>query len=657
MVTRENLVQRLDKYSRPFVITVGVLCVLLIGSADYLSGSQISLSVFYLLPVTLATWLADRRTGVWISVACAMTWLAADLLNGIDYSHWIIPYWNAGMRLGVFITVSLLLSALKELSEKLELRVTEKTKSLSEELAERKRTERLLRDQATLIDRARDAILIFDLDQRILFWNKGAERLYGWSGEMTEGKHLIEFPYQVGEKERLEEARATVLKEGEWGGLLHQITKNKKEIIVESSWTLMRDEEGIPTSILSVSSDVTETKRLESQMLRLQRMESIGTLASGIAHDLNNILAPISLGIGYLMQRMEDQHDCRILRTLEASAARGSDMVKHIVTFAKGWSGERVVIQSKQVLREIEEIVHQTFPKSIEFKLEVEEELWDFRGDPTQLHQLILNLCLNARDAMPQGGNLNVFARNTEIDEQFARMDPSTQPGKFVFLQVSDSGEGIPHDIVESIFEPFFTTKEPGKGSGLGLPNVQAIVKNHGGFIKIYSQPGRGTSFKVYLPALVQVRPLEERRELPALPYGHKELILVVDDEAAVRDITKQTLETFGYNVLVAADGTEAVTLFSSHRHEIQLVVTDMVMPLMDGWATIRTLRRIEPDVKVIVTSGLGEHERLADQENVQAFLTKPYNTESLLNAVDAVLHVDSAGAKENDPNVMESLE
>jgi two-component system, cell cycle sensor histidine kinase and response regulator CckA len=250
-------------------------------------------------------------------------------------------------------------------------------------------------------------------------------------------------------------------------------------------------------------------------------------------------------------------------------------------------------------------------------------------ADPTQIHQVLMNLAINARDAMPNGGVLSLQAQNIDIDEHYARMNLEAEIGCFVVLTIADTGIGIPPEVLDRIFEPFFTTKEVGKGTGLGLSTVIGIVKSHGGFVNVYSEPGRGTQVKVYLPASNSVELVSE--EVVTLPSGNEELILVVDDEPQIRAVSKTTLELHNYQVLTAGDGVEAIALYAKHHAEIQAVVIDLMMPGMDGVTTIRTLKRINPDIKIIAVSGLSMNDRLVQEVGVTDFLMKPYTAESLL--------------------------
>jgi PAS domain S-box-containing protein len=387
--------------------------------------------------------------------------------------------------------------------------------------------------------------------------------------------------------------------------------------------------------------DLTDRKRLEQQFLRSQRMESIGTLAVGIAHELNNDLAPLVMSITLLQGMTENAQARKILETIEFSARKGAEIIRQVLSFVRGVEGTRIEIQPKRLLHEIEIIVKGTFPKNIELNFSDSPDLWRISGDPTQLHQILLNLCVNARDAMPHGGCLNVEAKNCVLDELHVATLPQLKPGRYVQISVTDNGTGMPLEVLSRIFEPFFTTKDIGKGAGLGLSTVQAVAKSHDGTVNASSESGKGATFDVYLPALET--PSDESRKgahATDLPRGNGELVLVVEDETPFREIVSQTLEAFGYRVLTASDGVEGVTAYTQHRNEIAVVLTDMMMPIMDGVATIQALIQINPKVKIIAASGLGSGGAPGKlvTSSVRHFLTKPYATETLLQTLRAIL-------------------
>jgi PAS domain S-box-containing protein len=507
------------------------------------------------------------------------------------------------------------------------------------DVTERNQAEETMREQARLLDKAQDAIVVRDLDHHILYWNKSAERLYGWTAQEALGRSIVELLYQ--DPTPFLTATSMLLEKGEWVGEIQQFNRDGKTLTIEGRWTLVRDDKGRPKSILAINTDITERKNLQQQFLRAQRMESIGTLAGGIAHDLNNVLAPILMSIELLRLQEKDPRRQDILSTIEGSAKRGADMVRQVLSFARGVEGRQVEVQVGHLLREIEKIADETFLKTIRVRRDVPDDLWTVKGDPTQLHQVLLNLCVNARDAMPQGGSLTISACNLMLDEQYAAMHIDAKPGPHVVINVEDTGTGMPPEVIERIFEPFFTTKEPGKGTGLGLSTTLAIAKSHGGFVQVQSEPGQGTQFRVFLPALTSSGGSEPSAVKNELPHGNGELILVIDDEASVRQITRQTLEIFGYRVLLAADGTEAAGTYATHKDEIAAVLTDMMMPVMDGQATIQVLRRMNPKVRIIAASGLNTSGMTAraTHAGVNHFIAKPYTAEVLLTTLHQTLH------------------
>jgi hypothetical protein len=432
--------------------------------------------------------------------------------------------------------------------------------------------------------------------------------------------------------------------EGRWKGELQEKTRSGKEVYVFSNWTLIRDAAGSPKSILLISTDITEQKSLEAQYRRAQRMETLGTLASGIAHDLNNVLTPITLALEILQTKYGgDEKTMRLLSTLESTINRGTGVVKQILAFARGSEAKREHLDPATIIQDMKRIMEETFPKSITASANVEQGTGLILADKTRIHQMLMNLCVNACDAMPKGGSLSISVRSMKIDENYSKMSAPANPGDYVLIQVSDTGIGIKKEDMEKLFEPFFTTKESGKGTGLGLSIVKGIVEGYGGFIEVESELSKGTTFRVYLPAeKLQESPI--RIELEVKPrLGHGELLIIADDEAAIREITKSTLEVYGYNVLDAADGSEAVALFAQHSNEVVLLLTDMVMPVMDGAATIRALRKLKPDLKIIASTGYTDDVRHDDLlKEVNAVLKKPYTAGTLMKSITQVLEDES---------------
>jgi PAS domain S-box-containing protein len=516
--------------------------------------------------------------------------------------------------------------------------------AIKQDITVRKESERRIREQAELLDKANEAIVVVDLDHRITFWNHGAERLLGWSAaEMIGSPASRVFPLtEAGTDDDVINAIATV---GDWRGEVLTHNRNGHPITLETSITVLYDEKKRPTGRLKISTDITEKKKLAEQFLRAQRLESIGMLAAGIAHDLNNVLAPIGMASTLLRDHVSDSNDVRLLDTLEKSTARGAGLVRQILGFAHGAGGEHRVVQVKHLLRDIIGVITETFPKSIVVEYQVPNDLWPVMGNATQIHQVLLNLCVNARDAMPQGGNLCVGAENCLLDVSAARALEQQRghrvaPGPWLVLQVKDTGTGIPPEILPRIWEPFFTTKGTDKGTGLGLSTVRGIVETHHGFVTLQTSPGEGTDFQVYLPATMAAV-TADGADVPCAGRGHGELILLVDDESFIREAAGAILTHGGYEVIAACDGTAAAALFELRADEISLVITDRDMPSLDGAGLASVIRQRDPSMKILAISGLASS--TAGRESVScqfadAFLPKPFTAQTLLNSVAQLL-------------------
>jgi hypothetical protein len=496
---------------------------------------------------------------------------------------------------------------------------------------------------AGILASAMDAIITVDEDQRVVLFNAAAERMFRCPAAEALGEKLDRFipdRFRAAHREHVRVFGETNVIQRTMGKArpLFGMRSDGEEFPMESSISQIdADNHKLFTAIIR---DTSDRKRLESQFLRAQRMESIGILAGGIAHDLNNVLSPILTAVELLQMRLNDESGRRLLDILHTNAVRGGEMIKQVLSFARGVEGEHVPLQPTHLIKEIVKILADTMPKNIEITFSIAPDLSNVSGDATQLHQVLMNLCVNARDAMPQGGKLRVEAENVEVDEHYARMNVEAKPGGYVSIGVIDTGAGITEQNLSKIFDPFFTTKEHGQGTGLGLSTVAGIVRSHGGFINVYSEPGRGAQFKVYLPAIEATRTAPVKSSRRDLPVGNGELVLVIDDENAIREVARETLDAFGYRAIVAGDGAEAMAVFAAQKKGVKLVITDMMMPYMDGPATIRALRRLDPSVKIIATSGLKPEDKMADaaQLGVKNFLPKPYTAEKLLKTVAAAL-------------------
>jgi two-component system, cell cycle sensor histidine kinase and response regulator CckA len=512
--------------------------------------------------------------------------------------------------------------------------------TIMRDLTARKEAENRIREQADLINKARDAIIVADLKSKVTFWNRGAERVFGWPATEAIGRNLPDV-FGAGSVSPFESVAHALETTGEWRGELNGTTKTGHAVILEGSATLVRDDDGKPKARLIIVTDVTEQKKLEEQFLRAQRLESIGMLAAGIAHDLNNVLAPILMGAPMLRERVSHPNDLRLLETLEKSAERGAGLVRQILGFAHGVDGGRQLVQVKHLMRDISGIIRETFPKKIRYEEDIPASPWPVNANPTQIHQVLLNLCVNARDAMPAGGTLRVRLEHCVLDELAASALEGSRPGSWVVICVEDTGTGIRPEVLAHVWEPFFTTKTADKGTGLGLSTVRGIVENHGGFVLLSTVPERGTTFRVYLPAAESDGKKSSGQTLhPFVQRGAGELILVADDEVHIRDVTAATLARQGYRVLLAGDGTEAVALFAPRSTEIRLVITDLSMPNLDGAAFAGIVRRLNPEVKILSISGhLVARDAPQPKTFSDAFMLKPFKAEALLVTVHQLLH------------------
>ena len=503
------------------------------------------------------------------------------------------------------------------------------------DVTDRKRTEARFR---RLVEADVQGVMFWNHQGTITEANDAFLRLLGYTRENLESGTLTWSSLTPPEfADRSEQARIEVVSQGSCATFENElIHRNGERIPVLMGAAAFEDnrEEGVGFVL-----DIRERKRLVQQFLRAQRMESIGTLAGGIAHDLNNVLSPIILSVDLLKLEQADEAVIEVLDLIGSNAKRGAEMVRQVLSFSRGLSGQRVEIQLKNILEDTTKLTRETFPKHIEVHSQLPDNLWNLLGDPTQLHQALLNICVNARDAMPEGGRLSLSASNLHLDEQYVSLIPEAEAGPYVLLQIEDSGRGIKPELLDKIFDPFVTTKEFGQGSGLGLSSTLGIVKSHGGFMRVRSEVEKGTVIELYLPAQREEGEADSGDAIPDLPRGRGETILVVDDELSVRQITKQTLEAFGYRVLLAENGVEALATYTLQGPEIKAVLTDMMMPVMDGSSLIPILRKLNPDLPVVAASGYSPAEQGGHPPlGVQHFLSKPYTAETLLKVLWQVL-------------------
>lgn len=508
------------------------------------------------------------------------------------------------------------------------------------DVTERRNTEQRIREQAALLDIVPDAIIVRDLNHIIVSWSKGAERMYGWTAEETIGKSA---PKLLGASEGSDFYRTQeiLLEKNEWSGEFIQTTKDNRKILVESRWKLVRNAENIPTAVLVTNTDITEKKSLEKQLFRAQRLESIGTLASGIAHDLNNILTPVVLGMEIIKMKLTDEQSVKRIDTIISTVQRGSGLIGQVLSFARGSQEELQPVNVKYTIDEVIKMARLTFPKEIDVQVNMPTEDLIVHGNPTQLHQVIMNLCINSRDAMKErGGILSVEAGYIIANEYILQHFIDARPGTYVQITIRDTGKGIPHELQDKVFEPFFTTKEVGKGTGIGLTTVFSIVRNHGGFLHLYSEVNVGTSFSIYLPAEISQEHSLEEPPKEELAVANNETVLLVEDEELIRSIAEDILQSSGYRVITAVNGAEAAQIYREQSSEIDIVVTDVMMPVVGGLELIGLLKAINPDVRVIAASGLmhGEIAKNLSNAGAMALLSKPYTADKLLGTLREVL-------------------
>ena len=503
------------------------------------------------------------------------------------------------------------------------------------DITARKIAENLLREQNEILSNSHEGVMIVTLTNEISLWNRGAEALFGWSAAEALGREPAPL-LGIADPQIVATIRSAVERDGFWNGELPARSRGGRQMMLECRTSLVRDPGGRPRARLTFLSDITEKKQLEDKFLRIQRLEAIGTLSSGIAHDLNNILAPMLMASGLLRDKLTDSRDRELMGMIEHSAQRGAEIIRQLLTFSRGIEGERVNVEVRHLIKEMANIARETFPRNITVASAADPDLWPIVADATQLHQVLMNLCVNARDAMPEGGTLTIAAKNVQLSRHENHLGADAVDGPYVILTVRDTGQGIRREIIDRIFEPFFTTKGIGHGTGLGLSTALGIIRSHGGFVTAYSEVGHGSAFHVYLPALPHAGPAATVAQTAELADGGGELILVVDDEAAIVASVRLCLEGKGYRVLVARNGQEALNVFVAHQPQVAVVVTDVMMPVMDGLKLARALRGLDARVRVIASSGLDVTDRAGEAEagDIAEFLSKPYQSRTLLAAI-----------------------
>jgi PAS domain S-box-containing protein len=507
------------------------------------------------------------------------------------------------------------------------------------DVSERRRVDQRVRELAAAVEKCHDAILIRDMDDRIAFWNEGAERLYGWTAAQAVGQFahalLFEKPSSP-----LREALRAVVEQGEWAGELEQVDSRGRPVVVACRWTLIRDRAGQPRGKLVLNTDITEKKKLEMQLLHAQRMESVGRLAGGVAHDFNNLLTIIT---GYsemlLLRREHDDPAAEALREILRAGERAAALTRQLLAFSRRQILQPQVLDLNLLVRESEKMLRRLIGEDIDLASALAADLGPVRADPGQFEQILLNLVVNARDAMPTGGQLTLETQNVDLDGSYAERHPGVSPGPYVLLAVTDTGCGMNEAVRARVFEPFFTTKAE-VGTGLGLATVFGIVQQSGGHIEVYSEPGRGSTFKVYLPRLPATAAAAAPTGAAAPVPAGTETVLVAEDEERVRALARVALQSYGFTVLEARDSREAVALAQHHNGPIHLLMTDVVMPKVSGRQLAEQLAALRPGLKVLFMSGYTDDAvfRHGVLEAGTAFLQKPFTPTALARKVREVL-------------------
>ncbi|MBW1981769.1 MAG: response regulator [Deltaproteobacteria bacterium] len=539
---------------------------------------------------------------------------------------------------------SRLLSLQAELEARIEEAHAELVKAnerLKEEIEERKRTEQALRESEetyrTVLEANPDPVVVYDIEGRVLYFNPAFTRVFGWSLEERLVKKMDLFVPEECWSETKMMIDKVLAGESFSGIETQRFTKEGKIIPVSISGAIYRDKNGEPVGSVINLRDISEQKCLEAQLRQAQKMEAVGTLAGGIAHDFNNLLQAIQ---GYaellLLQTKADDKGWRELQEIARAAKRGGDLTKQLLTFSRNMESDRRPLDLNQEIGQVQKLLERTIPKMINIELKLADDLKIVNADPGQIEQVLINLAVNAKDAMPDGGKLTIETRNVVLNEELCRLHSGAESWHYVLLEVTDTGHGMDSETLEHIFEPFFSTKEPGRGTGLGLAMVYGIVKSHQGFISCSSRPNQGTTFRIYLPAL------EEGKEAPATQStdsscrAGNETILLVDDEKYIRELGEQILTTFGYEVLLASDGEKALEIYRQNGQGIELVILDLIMPGMGGKQCLQELRQLDPQVRVVISSGYFPDDPSMEsfKDSANGFVTKPYDVKQLLAVV-----------------------
>ena len=509
-----------------------------------------------------------------------------------------------------------------------------------QDITERKQAEKDRTRLVTAIEQAAEMVIITDADGTIVYVNPAFERVTGYSRNEVIGRNprILKSGHQdIASYKRLWE---TIADGRTWNGFLINRRKDGRIIHTEATISPVKDMVGNIVNFVAVQRDVTEELKLQTQLAQAQKMEAVGILAGGIAHDFNNLLQ-VTLGFSEILleEKKESDPAYKDLQKIFQAATSGAELVQQLLTFSRRVEPRTVRLDLTKPIMQVKKLLNRTIPKMIDIRINLSGDLAEVDADPTQIKQILMNLAVNARDAMPEGGTLTVTAKNDTLDSEYAKTHPGVIAGDYVLLAIADTGTGMEATTIEHIFEPFFTTKELGRGTGMGLAMVYGIVKQHGGHITCHSEMGRGTTFKIYLPAIKEkIEPATESLEdMPALGT---ETVLLVDDEDSVRELGSRILTRSGYTVLTAADGEEALDLYTREENGIALVILDLIMPTMGGIDCLKRILQINPRERTLIASGYSGDTSIKECLDLGAkgFVSKPFRYKELLKQVRKTL-------------------
>jgi PAS domain S-box-containing protein len=627
MPSKENLLDVFRGWIRPFlkplIAWIGLFAVsLLFVHVPFV------LWVCSLCFLVLMVWAAWCGYGPGLLIAVLTIYGAPRLLTpGKPYTDPI----RFALFAGLLLLISRIATGKRRSEALLQTRVDEATKELRQQRD-------LFKRQSEMINQSHDGFITMGLDRAIQQWNRGTSEIYGWKEDEATGRIIHDLLHTQGDISPAA-IDLILLKTGSWDGEVRQQRKDGTVIAVNSRQLLVQDDDGTPIGILEINHDITETKRLIEQLRQSQKLDSLGQLAGGVAHDFNNLLTVI---IGYGDMILEDIaegegfHD--ELNEILKAARSASSITQQLLTFSRREVSSPQLVSLNALIRNNGPMLRRLIGEDVEVLLKLADPEITIWADPTSIEQVLLNLVINARDAMPSGGKVIIESSETAIDEDYLSTHLRINSGRYAMLTVTDTGTGIPADIQARIFEPFFTTKEPGKGTGLGLSTVYGAVKQSQGTISVYSELGKGTSFKILLPIAEAPSLRATSTAIPSISgLRGTETLLVVEDDQAIRKYIHQVLVDYGYTVLLAANGREALEMASTYLGPIHLLLTDVVMPVMGGSELSQQFANLRAGIPVLHMSGYTDRLWRHDAR-IETSIQKPFTAVSLLTAVRALL-------------------